>query len=792
MAIELEPWIQLVRGCCGVLVLVTAITPIPTLKLFGTGRSITNCNLNTLLFLFLALFFIYAAVFFRLVAEAVSRNSLPSIHAAFSETALVLATFMNAERLGDRDDKSPIHLNRAVSWCLLCAIELFVVVWTGLPGGQTSPPLASRVSAAIDVCKAATCVMILLQILPAIIANCNTASKPSPASPLDASSNPADILSLQMDTLREVEKLGGWWPFLKLFGVFSRYMFPVGEPVHQIRFVASFLLMVTHEVTELQEQLAFASILDAAATGSQVQTSFKKALLLRAVNTALSHIFGLLRAEIKLHRAESFATGVHAKILSMDPTFHSLANPTDLTKAVDDAKEFISLFDSIIFSHFINIMGIVMAATKLVSLHGPFLFIIMAYQITFTCVINSKGTQKRAEAFTKVHKLKVDQEHRRQDGLRGWTTLFNQNLIEHEIDCFRLVTGALIDQERKLDSCRLNFCLAQNIVSFCGVAAGYSFMIYRYGQGAATVGDLVLYTSVWATLWMRIGELTRTIPDLVDDLLDAAPLRRVLERSSAVQTSGAELLCGEGSLDLHDVSFTYPARDTPVVDHLSMSIKPGAKVALIGPSGTGKSTLLKLVMRYMSPSTGTILIDGQDISNIDKNSFHKSVGMMPQIPHIFNTTVMENVRMGKKNASDEEVYAACRRAMIHDTIIARPGGYESLMGENGSSFSGGEKQRIEFARLFLKQPKVVILDEPTSSLDPETEMQVLGNLINQFVHTTVIVVTHNVEIAKDFDRVILLGEGGKIVKDGSYRELLAKEATEQTTSHALQPGLTRY
>lgn len=220
MAIELEPWIQLVRGCCGVLVLVTAITPIPTLKIFGTGRSITNCNLNTLLFLFLALFFIYAAVFFRLVAEAVSRNSLPSIHAAFSETALVLATFMNAERLGDRDDKSPIHLNRAVSWCLLCAIELFVVVWTGLPGGQTSPPLASRVSAAIDVCKAATCVMILLQILPAIIANCNTASKPSPASPLDASSNPADILSLQMDTLREVEKLGGWWPLLKLFGVF--------------------------------------------------------------------------------------------------------------------------------------------------------------------------------------------------------------------------------------------------------------------------------------------------------------------------------------------------------------------------------------------------------------------------------------------------------------------------------------------------------------------------------------------------------------------------------------------
>ncbi|TLD03785.1 uncharacterized protein PgNI_11512 [Pyricularia grisea] len=594
MAFELEPWVQVVRGCCGATVLVIAITPNTVLKVFGIGRTIPSYGQHKLFSLFVALSLIYAVAFAGLVAEAVARNSLPSFLASISETALVLATFINTERLSGSEDKSPIHLVRATSWCFLCAVELFIVAWISLPGSQTSPSFALRVSAAINICKLATCIIFLVHILPMILENHRAASEPDPSSPFYASSNPDDILGLQTHITQEVEMVGGWWPFLKQFGVFFKYMLPVGKPLQLFYFLAAFLLMLTHEVAELREQLAFASILDAATAGLELKTSLKKALTLRAVNIALCYIYEFVRARAGLHRAETFATGVHAKILSMDPTFHSLTNPTVLTMAADDSRDFANMLDTIIFSHFTNIIGIAIAAIKLVSLHGPFLLIILSYQITFTCAVNHKGVQKRAKAHANVHKSKTNQERRRQDGLRGWTTLFNNNLIEHEI------------------------------VSFCGLAAGYSFIIYQNGHGTATVGDLMLFTSVWAALWMRIGDLTRTVPELVDALLDAAPLRRVLERGSALQTSGAELRCREGSLKLCDVSFAYPGREKTVVDHLSLSIEPGTKVSLIGPSGTGKSTLLKLCMRYLTPSNGVILIDGQDISKIPRICWYNS------------------------------------------------------------------------------------------------------------------------------------------------------------------------
>ncbi|ELQ41546.1 ATP-binding cassette sub-family B member 5, partial [Pyricularia oryzae Y34] len=235
---------------------------------------------------------------------------------------------------------------------------------------------------------------------------------------------------------------------------------------------------------------------------------------------------------------------------------------------------------------------------------------------------------------------------------------------------------------------------------FCYVEAfGFAILLQR-----ATAGDLIFFIPVWQKLWYQFGELMRNMPELVGALSDAAPLRRILEKgtASARQTNGQKLGCTKGSLELVNVSFTYPGMDKPVIDRLNMAIKPATKVALLGPSGAGKTTLLRIFMRYLSPSSGVVLINGQNIENIDKDSFHNFVGIMPQMPYIFNTTVMENIRLGKADASDEEVYEGCRNAMIHDTIMARPHGDNTQIGEQGGFLSGGEKQRIEFARLFFK------------------------------------------------------------------------------------------
>ena len=228
-----------------------------------------------------------------------------------------------------------------------------------------------------------------------------------------------------------------------------------------------------------------------------------------------------------------------------------------------------------------------------------------------------------------------------------------------------------------------------------------------------------------------------------------------------------------GEIEFRDVSFAY-ANGIPVLSHVSLKIEPGRTLALVGPSGGGKTTLCQLLPRFYEVSDGAVLVDGKDVRSLTQSSLRRSIGILQQDVFLFADTIRENIRYGRPEATDEEIVEAARRAEIHDEIMALPQGYDSYVGERGVMLSGGQKQRISIARVFLKNPKILILDEATSALDTVTEQRIQAALEELSVGRTTIIVAHRLSTVRHADEIAVV-EGEHIVERGSHGELVAKD-----------------
>ncbi|KAF2801782.1 P-loop containing nucleoside triphosphate hydrolase protein [Mytilinidion resinicola] len=247
-----------------------------------------------------------------------------------------------------------------------------------------------------------------------------------------------------------------------------------------------------------------------------------------------------------------------------------------------------------------------------------------------------------------------------------------------------------------------------------------------------------------------------------------------MERESSTEEGENDLEYIKGEVEFRNISFSYPGSSSQVIHNMNITIEGGSKVAFVGPSGVGKSTAFKLLMGMLEPTEGTILIDGQDIKTLKTDSLHEVIGMMPQNSYLFNTTVMENITFARQNATYEECYDACCRAGIEKTIKGRAGQYGATTGENGANFSGGERQRLVLARIFIQKPKIVLIDEGTSALDAETEALIKHSIDQEFAGRTVIIVAHRLSSIRRVDKIFVLGTCGKIVEEGNHDELVAK------------------
>jgi ATP-binding cassette subfamily B protein len=261
-------------------------------------------------------------------------------------------------------------------------------------------------------------------------------------------------------------------------------------------------------------------------------------------------------------------------------------------------------------------------------------------------------------------------------------------------------------------------------------------------------------------------EHAATSADRVFEVLDSEPELDTDDRTE-------ELPPINGRVEFRDVTFSYEP-ETPVLKNIDLTVEPGQMVGLVGHSGAGKTTLINLVCHFYKPDEGKVLVDGHDLTTVKVESLRRQIGIVSQEPFLFSGTVADNIAYGKPDASETEIIAAARAANAHDFILDFPEGYDSLVGERGVRVSGGERQRIAIARAILKDPRILILDEATSSVDTETEEQIQQALHRLVRGRTTFAIAHRLSTLKDADYLVVLEEG-RMAESGTHEELVEKD-----------------
>jgi ATP-binding cassette, subfamily B, bacterial len=314
-------------------------------------------------------------------------------------------------------------------------------------------------------------------------------------------------------------------------------------------------------------------------------------------------------------------------------------------------------------------------------------------------------------------------------------------------------------------------------------------------SGTISLGTLVAMAAYVTRIYGPLNDLTNARVDLMTAIVSFERVFEVLDAPTSIEdrAGAVDLVEPVGRVELDHVSFRYPAANVvsvasleapgssdelpaslpPEVLHdIDVVIEPGREVAFVGPSGAGKTTLASLVPRLYDVTAGAVRIDGHDVRDLTQISLHAAIGVVAQDPHLFHESVAANLRYARPDATAAQLEEACRAARIHDVIAALPDGYDTIVGERGYRLSGGEKQRVAIARMLLKDPAIVILDEATSHLDTENEALVQAALDDALRHRTSIVIAHRLSTIRDADLICVVDDG-RIVERGTHEDLLA-------------------
>jgi ATP-binding cassette subfamily B protein/subfamily B ATP-binding cassette protein MsbA len=326
---------------------------------------------------------------------------------------------------------------------------------------------------------------------------------------------------------------------------------------------------------------------------------------------------------------------------------------------------------------------------------------------------------------------------------------------------------------------RLEVTFQESLFSFAVTAltlAGTALILGVGGwhvlRGALTIGDLLIVIAYLGAVYAPLSAISRTIGTLQSALTSARRVYETLHLEPEIRDAPKAVKAQNlrGHIKFENVSFGYD-NARPVLSNINLEIEVGKMVAVVGLTGAGKSTLVSLIPRFYDPTSGKVTIDGTDIRKMQLKSLRESISIVSQEPILFSSSAEENIRYGKLNASPEEIIAAAQAAQAHDFIENLPEGYATLLGESGSQLSGGERQRISIARALLKDAPILILDEPTSSLDSRSESLIFTALQRLIKNRTTIVIAHRLSTIRNADKIIVLDKGG-IAGEGKHEELL--------------------
>ncbi|TDP57421.1 ABC transporter ATP-binding protein [Flavobacterium dankookense] len=290
-------------------------------------------------------------------------------------------------------------------------------------------------------------------------------------------------------------------------------------------------------------------------------------------------------------------------------------------------------------------------------------------------------------------------------------------------------------------------------------------------ENIGTIAEFILYINMLTWPVASIGWVSSLVQEAE---ASQKRINEFLKIEPEIKNKTTENITIHGEIEFKNVTFTYEDTEITALENISFTVKKGETLAILGKTGSGKSTILSLITRMYDIKNGKITIDNTEIDKINLNDLRNSIGIVPQDAFLFSDTIKNNIKFGKENATDEEVFDAAKIAVVHDNIINFNKQYETILGERGITLSGGQKQRVSIARAVIKNPEILLFDDCLSAVDTETEEQILNNLLKISKGKTTIIVSHRVSSAKNADKIIILEEG-KIIQEGSHNQLINQE-----------------